>query len=115
MASLAAVLYPPPTKQGWNDWAHANFQHHLAIRSGIVAVKGVIPTPYRIWPVSDFDFSDWEEQHQQEHSLMNQILGISGQDLSDIDRQDRRKLDAWMFAHFIQHQAAAQILKIPIT
>lgn len=114
MASLAAVLYPPPTKQGWNEFAHANFQHHLAIRTAITQVRGVLPTPYRIWPVSEFDFHDWEEQHQQEHTLMCQLLGISSQDLSDYDQKDKTKRDAWHFAHFIQHQAAATILGLPI-
>lgn len=114
MASLAAVLYPPPTKQGWNEWTHANFQHHLAIREGLISVRGLVSTPYKLWPVSEHDFNDWLEQHQQEHNQMNQALGIQGQDISSLDLKDRVKADAWFFTHFIQHQSAAQILALTI-
>lgn len=111
--SLAAVLYPPPTKQGWREWSFANFNHHQAIDAAIVDVLGVAAQHYRIWPVDESNFDDWLEQHQLSHSLYNQILGIDGQDLTGLDLKDKNKREGWFFIHYIQHQAAAQILKLP--
>lgn len=112
--SLAAILYPSPTQHGWKEWSWHNFQHHLGIDEGLRVVKGLTPNVYRLWPVEEHEFRDWLEQHQQAHSVMNQALGISGQDLSGLDLNDKRGRDGWFYQHFIQHQAAAKILGLPI-
>lgn len=112
--SLAAVLYPSPTEEGWTEWSHANYQHHLAIERALLQVKGVQATPFRIWPVGENQFEDWLEQHQQAHTLFCNELGIAGLDLTDLDFKDKSKKDFWYFAHFQQHQAAAQLLGLSI-
>lgn len=112
--SLASVLYPPPTKDGWNEWTWANYQHHQAIETGLRQVKGLSPTIYRLWPVREQEFEDWLEQHQQAHTLFTQALGINGSDLSQLDFNDKPKRDAWMYSHFVDHQAAAQLLGLTI-
>lgn len=112
--SLAAVLYPSPTTKGWAEWSWHNYQHHQAIDTAMEQVRGIKPASYRLWPVDEHNFQDWLEQHQQSHSLFTQVLGISGQDLSELDLKDKTKREAWMFQHFIQHQAAAQTLALPI-
>lgn len=112
--TLASVLYPSPTESGWEEWSFANYEHHLAIEEGLLQVLGIVATPFRIWPVNGAQFRDWQEQHQQSHTLFNRALGITGRDLTDLDFTDRSKADAWYFEHFIQHQAAAKTLGLSI-
>lgn len=112
--SLASVLYPSPTNQGWDEWSWHNYQHHLAINTALTQVLGIIPVTYRLWPVRQEEFRDWLEQHQQAHTLFCNAIGISGVDISDLDFKDKTKRDAWMYLHFQQHQAAAQILGLDI-
>lgn len=112
--SLAAVLYPSPTPQGWTEWTFHNLNHHEAIDTSMQQVLGIMPTAYRLWPVTEDSFQDWLEQHQLAHTLFNEVLGINGQDLTGLDLKDKQNREAWMFEHFIQHQAAAQTLGLPI-
>lgn len=111
--SLAQVLYPPPTQQGWNEWSLWHAQHHLAIERAILEVKGMQVVSFRLWPVSQPDFKDWLEQHQQAHTVFCNILNISGEDLTDLDMRDKTKADGWFFSHIQQHRAAASALKVP--
>lgn len=111
--SLAQILYPPPTKDGWHEWSWANSQHHDAINRAILEVKGVQVASFRLWPVTEYDFRDWLEQHQQSHTVFCDLLGINGEDLTELDLNDKSKKDAWMFAHVQQHRAATSALKVP--
>ena len=112
--SLASVLYPSPTQSGWKEWSFANFQHHLAIDKGLLQVKGYSYNPLRLWPVDENDFRDFLQQHQQSHNVFNDVLGIAGRDLSQLDLKNKDHRDSWFFEHYIQHQAAAQILGLTI-
>lgn len=112
--SLASVLYPSPTRQGWKEWSWANFQHHLAIDTGLLQVAGYQYNPYRLWPVDEHDFRGFLEQHNQSHQVFNSVLGINGQDLSELDLEDKTMRDSWFFSHYTQHQAAAQLLGLAI-
>ena len=107
------MLYPSPTEQGWNEWSFANKSHHDAIDAAILSVLGVAVTKYRIWPTSADNFSDFLEQHQQAHTQYNQLLGIDGQDLTGLNLKDKPNTQAWFWSHYVQHQAAAQILGLP--
>lgn len=114
MVSVAQIIYPPPTKHGWQEWTLLNAQHHAAIEAALLQVKGIQAQKFRLWPVTEADFTDWLQQHQLAHELFNQALGISGADLSDLDRKDKTKFDDWMFRHSIQHRSAASILGLSI-
>lgn len=111
--SLAQILYPPPTHQGWKEWSWANFQHHLALESAILQLKGVQVASFRLWPVTEHDLKDWLQAHQEAHNAINAALGISGQDLSELDLKNKTKRDDWFYVHELQHQAAAQLLGSP--
>jgi hypothetical protein len=115
--SLAQILYPPPTAQGWKEWSFHQYQHHLALNSAILQLKGVTITPFRLWPVQQQgpDFQDWLQQHQLAHESINAVLGISGRDISALDFQDKdkSKRDAWFWVHHGMHRDAASNLGLP--
>jgi hypothetical protein len=108
--SLAGVLLPSPTKNGWKEWSFHNFQHHQGINLVLQQERGIVSPFYRLWPVGDKDFQDWLAQHQYAHNFFNSALGLAGQDLSSLDLKDRTKRDDWFEVHFLEHLAVAQTL-----
>lgn len=108
--SLAQVLYPPPTGNGMDEWAHSHWQHHRAILSALRQVKNVAGTEYLIYPFNEHDIQTWLYQHAQMHAEMTAACGINANDLTDVDFKDKKQLDAWMYLHFSEHRAVAQQL-----
>ena len=112
--SLEMIQYPPPTPEGFREWAGANWHHHEGIIIGLREKEGIEAPMLRIWPWSGDFTSDWLQQHQEMHSVMCSALGIPSSDIGSVDYQDKRQLDAFFFQHFIEHQAAASRLGLDI-
>ena len=115
---LAQLLYPPPTDDGLATWLHDNLRHHEALIQAINTKFGTsltIATP--IWPLNPKDETQlaiFNRAHQFLHNEMAQVLGIQNQDVSDLKFTEKRDLDAFMFIHFQEHQAAAQACGMPV-
>lgn len=112
--SLAQVLYPPPTPQGMEEWFQAHARHHEGILFALKETQGVNLDNLGLYPVNEKDLDDWLQRHQEMHTAMNRVFGISGTDLSGLDLKDKNKSDSWFFQHFLQHQSAAQSCGMPI-
>lgn len=112
--SLAQIQYPPPTEKGLEEWMHAHVRLHEALNDAISTTKGVQLELLPIYPVDKDSLKTWVRAHQSAHDALANTLGFAGTDLTGVDFADQRKLDGWMFEHFIQHQAAAQLCGLPI-
>jgi hypothetical protein len=108
--SLSQVIYPPPTKNGWQEWAFAHYQHHLAILTAMREVKNADLPLYNIYPFDSHNPQGWLEQHQQQHFDFENILGVQGNDLTSVDFTNKKQLDGWLFLNYTSHQSAAAIL-----
>jgi len=107
--SLAQIIYPPPTPRGFQEWAFQHYAHHLAIISAANA-QGIPLREYNIWPIEEKDIGSWLQRHQQMHNEMNAMAGVSGNDLEDVDFKDKKKVDAWYYLQFVEHQSVAAFL-----
>lgn len=97
------------------EWFHAHVRHHEALISAIQQTYGVNLTLYPIYPVlQEQDFAAWNRAHQALHDGLNATLGIAGVDLTGVDFKDEKKTEAWMYQHFLQHQAAGQRCGLPV-
>lgn len=112
--SLAQIQYPPPTEKGLEEWMHAHVRHHEALIGAVDTTFGVKLELLPIYPVGKDSLSTWSRAHQSAHDALANILGFAGTDLTGVDFSDQRKLDGWMFEHFIQHQAAAEACGLPV-
>lgn len=112
--SLAQVQYPPPTENGLEEWMHAHLRHHEALIGAVAEIHGVKLELLPIYPVTKESMSQWTRAHQAAHDALANQLGFAGTDLTGIDFSDQRKLDGWMFEHFIQHQSAAEACGLPV-
>ena len=106
---LAQIIYPRPAESGFQEWAWDHYQHHLAIIKQ-ASVKGFSLNQYRIWPVTQENIQDFLDQHQQMHDEMDQIANVQGANLQDIDFKDKKKVDAWYWLNYVEHQSVASFL-----
>ena len=106
---LAHILYPAPADDGFEQWLFNNYAHHRAINAGASGIGATIGQ-YMIYPVQQTSLRDFLEQHQRWHNDMCGALGIAGNDLSNVDFNDEKQKDAWMFLHYQEHLAAATLL-----
>lgn len=107
---LPHILYPAPAEDGWEQWLLNNYVQHRAINDATAAQFGITVNQYQIYPVLPENLNDFLQQHQRWHNDMNASLGIPGNDLSSVDFQDEKQMDAWMFLHYQEHLAAVTTL-----
>jgi hypothetical protein len=89
-----------------------NAQDHIEISQAIQAQKSVNLFQRVLDPVDKDAIDAWMELHQQSHNDINQVLGLSGNDLSDLDFSNHARVREWMNLHAQEHQAMRQTLKI---
>jgi hypothetical protein len=73
---------------------------------------GATLTTYVLDPIAGFDRDNWLRRHQTAHNDMNEVLGIAGNDLSDVDFKNPKELQAWINLHAQEHLQANDILRI---
>ena len=115
MASLAQVIYPPPTSRGWDEWCFWHAQHHEAIERSMAQVLGVQPIVYQLYPFFQNDIQNWLLTHASAHSRFGSLLQINTQDLSNLDLNNKSQKDDWLNLNYLEHLAAAQRLRTTIT
>ena len=89
-----------------------NAQDHIEIRQAIQAQHGTNLFARVLDPVDREAIDLWLELHQQTHNDINSVLGLNGNDLSDIDFSIPSKVREWINLHAQEHQAMRQALKI---
>jgi len=89
-----------------------NAQDHIEIRQAIQAQKGVNLFARVLDPVDKDAIDAWMELHQQTHNDVNEVLGLSGTDLSELDFSNHARVREWINLHAQEHQAMRQALKI---
>lgn len=109
---LADIASIPRTPEELKRWAFCHYVHHVDINRVIERkYQTVIPT----FDISHIDPSNdgvWVYQHQLMHTNMDQILGISGNDLLGLDFNNPAILKAWLFLHLPEHQQASASLGV---
>lgn len=112
MSGLADLANVPSTDEERAQWTFAHMAHHRDISARIYLLVKVALPEYILDPVNPEDPGDWEYQHQLMHDGQNQLLGINGQDLTDVNWKDQRLLAAWIQLNMDEHVQASNILGI---
>lgn len=112
MSGLADLYNVPGNDEERAQWAFAHMAHHRDINRRIYELVKIALPEYILDPVNPNDSGEWEYQHQIMHDNQNQILGIDGQDLTDIDWKDPRILTGWIQLNSNEHYQASAILEI---
>jgi hypothetical protein len=112
--SLAQILYPAPTKHGFEEWAYQHYIHHQTIIDAIRTKKNLQLQLYPIYPFSLNNSSNWLEQHQAMHTAMDGVYKVIGADLSVVDFNSKPQMDAWFYLNYIEHRSVAQATGLAI-
>ena len=109
---LATLANVPTDDRLMAYFSFANADEHIRINQAILATTGVQLPSYVLDPIPSFDFANWLRRHQDAHNRQNAVLGISGQDLSELDQKNAEQMAAWTQLHFQEHYLASQTLGI---
>lgn len=103
--SLANIVYPPPTPNGWKEWFFYHAQDHINIVTSIQSLKSIVLPTYVIDPMDPDDFEGWAQRHQNYHNDMNGIFGLNGIDLQEVNFDNPDEKKSWMWNNFSEHRA----------
>lgn len=105
----------PGTPEEHAMWSFAHAAHHLDIINVIYVTRQIALSQFVLDPFNPEDESameNWSYQHQTMHQEMDQVLGISGFDLTDINWQDKAQRAAWISLNAAEHLQASNLLEI---
>lgn len=108
---LAALLNAPTTPEEWQTWSWQHRLSHAAIL-GAAAAKGTFLTDYVLDPIPLAHIDDWLERNQQAHVDMDGLVGVQSVDLTDVDFNDARQVQAWIYLHWQDHTTVEQRLGV---
>jgi hypothetical protein len=109
---LPNLVALPDGPGGWEEFWFNHYQDHIDIVQQIHKISGISLTIYDIYPWLGSNKDGIFEQHQQFHNDMDQILGIPGSDLSDIDFEKPNEVKSWIYLNYEEHLNAHMALGI---
>lgn len=112
MSGVAPLYNIPGTVDESNSWSFAHSSHHRDIIKAVFEQYGVSLPEYALDPIPTQDLSTWIYQHQQMHNDMNQIVGVSGYNLSNVNWKNIESRSGWIFSNANEHTNVAGILRV---
>lgn len=106
------LLEDPKTAESRSRWSFAHRDHHQIIRQAIQAKLGTVLPDYQLDPIPENDFPGWLNRNDSTHEDMNSALGLQSVNLLDVDFNDDKQRQAWVYLHYQEHFAAAAALGI---
>jgi len=104
---LANLFNVPAQATDFLVFSFANQDLHRRVNDKILAVTGIRPPDYILDPINPGDPS-WLYLHQAIHAAQNSVLGIAGNDLSDVDFNNPAQLASWIYLHANEHLQSSQ-------
>lgn len=112
---LANLLNIPNSPELIAQFGFANQDSHFkiatAIRANAKFGQNIPVYPLDPIPPTENGLMIWGLNHQNWHNNQNQILSISGQDISQFPRNEE-EMAAWIQDHFIEHYLAETMLGV---
>lgn len=109
---LANIFNVPEGDHATNEWAFSHAAHHRDINRVIFEKFGAVIPDFILDPFDPNDTGTFGYQHQQMHNLQNAILGISGNDLLDVNWQNEEERSSWVDINAREHLQANAILGV---
>lgn len=109
---LAAIINVPSSDPEWSEWSWHHRLSHSAILSAARQQRGAILVDYVLDPIDRERIEDWLERNQQMHVDATGLVGSQSVDLTDVDFQDPRQVQSWLYLHWQEHQTIERRLGI---
>lgn len=105
--SVADLANVPNTDEEMVKWSALHAYHHRQINGAILLIHDIALPEYILDPVNLADPQAFLNQHQQMHQNTDQVLGIQGYDLTEVDWNDLGQRSGWIWLNFQLHVAEA--------
>lgn len=112
---IANLLNIPGTAQEMAVWQTAHAAHHQDINRRIYELTGIVLPEYLLDPFDPNDHNSmdqWLYSHQTIHSDVQQLLGLAGFNLNEVDFTNEEQLAAWIQLNFSIHYQISNFLQV---
>ena len=109
---LAGLYNDIVDDQSLQHFSFINADQHTQIIDAIARKYNVALPVYILDPISTNNPANWLYTHQAAHNDMNAILGIAGNDLTDVDFKNKEQVASWVWLHAQEHYQASNKLGI---
>lgn len=97
--------------KGMQQFSFSNADLHTRQNAAILAQYGVDLSSYVLDPIPlETALPNWLQTHQEIHNQVNQVLGIAGNDLTDVDFSKPDQVSSWIWLHAQEHLQASNKL-----
>lgn len=113
---LADLFNVPATRPELDRWSFSHQDQHSKITQAIYTQFSTNLPEFILDPIPDPGspaYTNWLENNQASHTAFDGILGIAGNDLTDLDYSKPDQVQTWIRLHAEEHRQALQILKFP--
>ena len=110
--TVANIYQNPKTWEEFATWSFAHQAHHRDIARVIFELTGTRLDQFVLDPFNPNEEEGWLVTHQIMHQQMDDILGISGYVLSNVEWDDPEALAVWLRHHGDEHYQASQLLNV---
>lgn len=99
---------------GLHQFSFANADLHARANEALFTNYGVQLPWYVLDPIatSGEGLQNWLQSHQESHNQLNSLLGIAGNDISEVDFKNPEQLAAWIWLHAQEHVQISQKLGV---
>lgn len=111
MTTTAPLLNVPQAPTDWDSWSFNLDQNLRDITQALREKKGVNIGQQQVYPMIA-DVTLWLERVSGVIDDICQNLGIQSQDVENVDLEDERERQAWVFTVAVELKAAREALKI---
>lgn len=112
MSAVAGLYNVPGTPEELAIWSAIHASHHRDINAAIYRLGGYVLAEFPLDPVPLGNPGGWANSHQEMHNQFQNLLGIAGFDLLDVEWENHNQLAGWIFLNAQVHMQAADILGI---
>jgi hypothetical protein len=108
--SIADLYNVPETDTDMAKWSALHQAQHRVTNHAILQTYSIALPEYILDPIDLADPQAFLNQHQTWHNTVDEILGLSGYDLSEVDWSDAGQRAGWIFLNAQLHVQEAQAL-----
>lgn len=110
--SLASLFNVPGSDEELSEWSFSHQAHHRDVNQQIYNLGGGNVIEYILDPLNPYDVGTWTYQHQDWHNRVNEILGLSGYDLTGVEFRDPAQSSGWIWLNSDEHRRWSDLLGV---
>ena len=107
--SIADLYNVPVTDADVAQWSNLHLIQHRLTNEAVLRTKNIALPEYVLAPIDLNDPQAFLYQHQQMHNAVDQLYGISGYNLTDVNWSDVSQREGWIFLNAQLHVDEAQM------